>query len=133
MYYNYAKKFNKFGAKKREVNGITYHSGREAQEAEDIELMKKAGVITEWRRQVKLPLDVNGHHITNYFIDFILYYPDGKIELREVKGMVLDTFRNKWSLLEAILVKNSQDRKRIYEAIGYKNPKKHRIEMIIVK
>ncbi len=133
MYYNYAKKFNKFGAKRQEYNGIKYDSGREAQEAGEIDLMMKAGIIKEVRRQVTIPLYINDCKICSYRADFVLYFKDGLIQIREVKGMILNEFMTKWKMLEAILVKNSKDRKRIYEAIGYKNPKKHRIEMVIVR
>ena len=131
-YFQYAKKFNKFGAKKQVWNGIKYDSGREAQEAMELDLMKRGGVLKEIKRQVTIPLYVNGCKICSYRADFVLFYKDGKVEIREVKGLIMDTFRLKFKLLEAILQKNTPDIKRIYEALEF-NPKKHRLEMIIVR
>ena len=39
----------------------------------------------------------------NYFIDFKVIYPNGSIELVEVKGFETDVWRLKWKLTEALL------------------------------
>lgn len=89
-------------AKKQTYGGQNYQSGFEAGYAMELDLRLKAGEITKWERQVKIPLDVNGYHITNYFIDFIVYYPDGMVEYVETKGYETDVWKMKWKLFEAL-------------------------------
>lgn len=95
--------FNKYRAASSSYNGILFHSKKEAAYAAELDLRKKAGDILNWERQVKLSLDVNGYHITNYFIDFKVTYPDQTIELVEVKGFETPEWKLKWKLAEAIL------------------------------
>ena len=77
-------------------------SGREADEASHIELMRKAGEIKSWDRQVKLDLTVNGVHIGNYYVDFMIEHNDGTVEYREVKGAETPTWIMKWRLAKAL-------------------------------
>src|SRR6476661_2411625 len=97
----YERRGNKFGAKSTIYNGIQYHSRKEAGYAAELDLLKKAGEIKDWERQVKISLDVNGHHITNYFCDFLVTMKDGSQELHEVKGFETEIYRLKLLLLEA--------------------------------
>ena len=62
----------------------------------------KAGELIEIKRQVKIPLDVNGEHITNYFIDFVAIRKDGVQEYIEVKGFVTELWKFKWRLFEVL-------------------------------
>lgn len=96
------RKGNKFGAKRSSYNGIQYHSKLEAQYATDLDMLKKAGQIKDWERQVKISLDVNGYHIANYYIDFIVYHTNGTTEYVEVKGFPTEVWRLKWKLFEAL-------------------------------
>ena len=50
---------------------------------------------------MKLDLKVNGQHITNYYIDFIIFHNDGSKEYVETKGYPTDLWRIKWAILEA--------------------------------
>lgn len=102
MRFQFRKSRNKYGAKKQEFQGNRYDSGRECQEAVCLDLMLKAGEITAWERQVKIPLEVNGKHIANYYIDFVIHHKDGTMEYREVKGVETDTWRMKWRIFEAL-------------------------------
>jgi len=68
------KTMNKYGAKRQEYNGHKYHSMFEAQVAEDLDTRIKAGELERVERQVKIDLQAYGQHITNYFMDFVLYY-----------------------------------------------------------
>ncbi len=98
----YQKRGNKYGAKSILYEGKQYHSKREAGYAAELDLLKKAGEIKEWERQIKIPLGVNGCHITNYFIDFKIEHMNGDIEFVEVKGFETDVWRLKWKLFEAL-------------------------------
>lgn len=92
---------NKYHAKSTIYEGHVYHSKLEAAYAESLDLRKRAGDIKDWQRQVKLDLKVNGQHITNYFIDFVVHHNGGEKEFVECKGMEMDLWKIKWKILEA--------------------------------
>lgn len=94
---------HKFNAKTKMYNGRTYHSKREAEHAMALDWMKKAGEIAQWHPQHKVALKVNGHHICNYYPDFLVILPDGSRQIHEVKGFATEIFRLKWKLFEALL------------------------------
>jgi Protein of unknown function (DUF1064) len=79
-----------------------YHSKGEATYARDLDILLKAGHLTEIVPQYKIDLSVNGKHITNYIIDFKVTHADGEVEYIEYKGFATDTWKLKWKLLEAI-------------------------------
>lgn len=93
---------NKLGAKGQYYNGSYYHSHGEAEYAQQLDFRLKGGDITDWKRQVKISLDVNGHHVTNYFMDFIVTHNDGSTELIEYKGFETRHWEIKWALLHAL-------------------------------
>ncbi len=107
MYINYFKKpkfkSNKYNAKSSTYKGITYHSKLEAEYAMILDDMLKKKEIKGWKRQIKIPLDVNGFHICNYYIDFVVEENDGTLNYTEVKGYQTEIWRLKWKLTEAIL------------------------------
>ena len=104
------RKQNKYHNITSEHNGIFYHSKKEAAYAAELDLRKKAGDIIGWERQVKISLDVNGYHICNYYIDFVVQCTDGVIEYVEVKGFETDMWRLKWKLFEALYGKEINTR-----------------------
>jgi len=102
---------NKYRNVKTEYNGINYASKLEAGYAVELDIVKKAKEIKEWHRQVKISLDLNGYHIANYYVDFSIDHNDGTIEYVECKGMVMEVWRLKWRLMEALYqekIKNGQ-------------------------
>lgn len=96
------RKANKYGNTTKEYNGRWYHSKLEAKYAQELDLMKKAKEIKDWIPQFKLSLDVNGKHITNYYVDFLVTNNDNSQELWEIKGFETDTWRMKWRLATAL-------------------------------
>lgn len=88
-----------------EYKGVIYDSAFEASYAAELDYRIKSGEIIRWDRQVKIDLRSNGFHIANYYIDFIVYYPDKTKEYVEVKGKETESWRMKWRLLEAMLSK----------------------------
>lgn len=62
----------------------------------------KAGEVTKWVPQVKIELVVNGCHIADYIIDFMVELSDGSVEYHEVKGKELQLWKLKWELTKAI-------------------------------
>lgn len=89
-------------ARKTEYNGKTYHSAFEAEYAQYLDILLKAKQIKSWRGQIRMPLDVNKHHICNYIVDFEVTNNDGSITYIEVKGYETDVWRMKWKLFEAL-------------------------------
>jgi len=96
------KRQNKYGNVARDYNGTLYDSKKEAAYAQELDLRIKAGELKSWDRQVRISIDVNGKHICNYFIDFVLYHTDGLKEYVEVKGFETPVWRLKWKLFEAL-------------------------------
>lgn len=94
---------NKYNNVTTEYNGIKYDSKLEAKVAQDLDWRLKAGDIIEWRRQVKIPLHVNGVFIANYYIDFIYTDKNGEVTYLEVKGLELAVWALKWKLLTALI------------------------------
>ena len=92
---------NKYHAKTSVYEGVAYHSKLEAAYAQELDFRVKAKDIKSWERQVKLDLKVNGVHITNYIMDFVIHHNDGSREFVECKGLEMDLWKIKWKILEA--------------------------------
>lgn len=93
---------NKYGSTSHEYDGRVYHSKAEANYAQELDLLLKAGELLEVIPQYRIPLNVRGKHICDYLVDFKVIHSDGSEELIEVKGMVTEIWRLKWKLTEAI-------------------------------
>lgn len=91
-----------FAAKKVSVGDKHYDSKFEGKYGFELELSKNAGQIKDFRTHVGIPLEVNGYHICDYYIDFIVYHNDGTIEYVETKGIEFPIWRFKWKLFEAL-------------------------------
>ena len=87
----------------KDYNGVTYHSTFEAKVARDLEIKKRAGLIKDIKRQVKIELYAYDKHICNYIIDFVVINKDDEKEYIEVKGFETDVWRLKWKLFEAMI------------------------------
>ena len=113
-------------AKKTEYKGSIYDSKFEAQIANDIEMMKLAGEVIKWERQVKIPLEVNGYLVCNYYIDFIVYR-DGETEYIEAKGYPTPVWKLKWKLFEALYTKPENKLTVIMQG-KYRPPKARKVK-----
>jgi hypothetical protein len=111
---SFLKRKNKFNAQKQKVGGVMYDSKMEASYAEQLEWRKKAGEITDIKRQHKIEIRVNGHLICNYYVDFLVTLADGTRQYHEVKGFSTDVFRMKWKLCMAL--KDEIDKDAGFEA-----------------
>lgn len=94
-------KKNKFNAIKQTYKGKSYDSRLEAKYAAKLDWRIKAGEVTKYETQHKIPLGYNGQHFTNYFIDFKVWLQDGTIEYHEVKGLETDLWKLKWKMTKA--------------------------------
>ena len=106
-------KRNKYGNRRTEVDGIMFHSAKEAKRYTELKLMEKAGAIRGLRLQVPFDLEVNGVKICRYVADFVYeeQIHGEKIFSRglwgtvieDVKGKRTDVYRIKAKLMKAIL------------------------------
>lgn len=87
-----------YSASKSGKNDSRFEAGK----ARELELLKKAGQIKDFREQEKLELVVNGFIVCTYKIDFTIEHLDGTIEYLETKGYATDTWKLKWKLFDAL-------------------------------
>ena len=92
---------NKYGAIKTVVDGITFHSKKEADRYRQLALLESTGKIDNLRLQPRIPLMVNGVKIGHYVGDF-QYVHQGKQVLEDVKSIVTRTpvYKIKKKILE---------------------------------
>lgn len=94
---------NKWDTAKKTVYGNKmYDSKFEASCAFDLDVRVAAKEITHYDTQVRIPLEVKGYKICDYYIDFVAYRTDGVTEYIEAKGLPSDVWKVKWKLFEAI-------------------------------
>lgn len=92
---------NKYGSTSHEYDGRVYHSKAEANYAQELDLLLKAGEVLEWTPQFKIDLKANGKQICTYIPDFFVVMADGSKELHEIKGFATEVYRLKRKIMEA--------------------------------
>lgn len=95
----------KYKNERTQVDGFWFDSLKEAEYYGKLKLLKRAGVLSKFEKQVNYPLMVNGHKICVYRADFVLYYPDGSVVVVDVKSEAtvnISTFKLKKALMWAI-------------------------------
>jgi hypothetical protein len=65
-------------------------------------MMVKAGAIKSYRGQVRYGLDVNGIHICDHIVDFVVENNEGVEYVAEVKGFATEVWNLKHKLFKAI-------------------------------
>ena len=100
-------KRNKFNAVKTEIDGVVFHSRKEAARFSQLKLYEKGGLITDLRLQVpyelipKLVINGKTERAIKYVADFVYYDTVHKVEIVEdVKGMITDVFKLKYKLMK---------------------------------
>ncbi len=86
----------------RTWEGRTYHSRAEMAYAQELELMRKAGLIQSWEPQFPLEMLVNGTSVCFHFVDFRVIERNGKSYFVEVKGHEEPIWRFKVKVLKAL-------------------------------
>ena len=93
----------KYRNKITEINGIKFHSKKEANRYIELRILEKAKKIKYLELQPKIPLMVNGKKIGNYIGDF-KYFDIEKLEyvIEDVKSPITKTpiYRLKKKILE---------------------------------
>ena len=79
--------WNKYGAKKTTVDGITFDSRHEAERWCELVIMERAGVIEGLQRQVRFEIvgKTDKFRARYYVADFV-YREDGKLVVEDAKG-----------------------------------------------
>jgi len=93
MGFDPAPKKNKFGARKKEVDGVTFDSTKEAKRYQALKLMEQAGQIRDLRTQVEYLLipkqkkPAGGlERAASYSADFVYLDSDGNQVVEDVKS-----------------------------------------------
>lgn len=89
---------HKYHAIRTEIDGLKFDSKAEARYYRDLCLLKKAGEVVFFLRQV--PFDLPGS--VKYRCDFEVFYTDGHVEFVDVKGFSTPTFKMKKKMVEAL-------------------------------
>lgn len=101
---------SKFNNIKVEIDGHFFDSKKESEFYGVLKLKKQAGIIKDFKMQVKYDINVNKIHIANYFLDFLVFNTDNSIEYIDIKGKSKKT--NKFIKTSVFSLK-----KRLVEAI----------------
>jgi len=92
---------SKYGANKTWVNGICFDSKGEAEYYQDLLFRMLAGDIVGIGRQVEFILLDGDGTVIKYKADFVVWFPDGRAEVHEFKGMELPAWLLKEKLFRA--------------------------------
>jgi hypothetical protein len=93
-------RFTKYGNKKKAVNGITFHSKKEADRYLDLLLLEKCGKIECLMLQLAFPIIINDIKVFTYKCDF-RYVENGEIIIEDVKGFKTAIYKLKKKCVEA--------------------------------
>lgn len=99
---------NKFGARKKQVDGITFDSTHEAEVYMGLKLRAIAKEIERIQCHVPIRVEVNGDHVFTYECDFVWWYPNGTSAVYQDakgyrKGAAYQLFRLKKAVVKAAL------------------------------
>ena len=107
--FNYRKSRMKYKNETQTVDGINFHSKKEAGYYQQLKIEKRCKLIKGFERQVSFELFAyspaamrfEGVSVCKHIVDFLVTLPDGKREVREVKGFATDVWDLKRKLFEA--------------------------------
>lgn len=98
-----AKKKSKYGANKKEVDGIRFDSEKEAKRYQELKLLQKAGVIGLLELQVPYELNEGGTHSLRYIADFVYMVSEtGEKVVEDAKGFRTKEYKKKRRLMKKI-------------------------------
>lgn len=83
------------------LEGIKFHSKKEADRYGDLRLLEKAKEISKLKLQVKFLLVIDGEQVSSYIADFT-YLKAGKLVVEDVKGFKTEGYRLKKKLMAAL-------------------------------
>lgn len=89
---------HKFRAIQTELDGIIFPSKKEAKEYQRLMLLKKSGEVLFFLRQVPFHLPGN----IKYVLDFLIFWANGEVTFKDVKGMKTAMYILKKKQVEAL-------------------------------
>lgn len=97
---------NKFNARKKVVDGITFDSTHEAEVYQGLKLRQMAGQISDLKTHVPIRVVINSHYVFQLIVDFT--YKVGPQEVFEdakgyKKGAAYQLFRLKKAIIKAAM------------------------------
>lgn len=96
--------YAKYRNVKASVDGITFHSKKEANRYVELKLLQKAGEISNLELQKKYPMVVNGVKVCEFWADFAYIDQKGNEVTEDVKSPITrkePTYRLKNKLFKA--------------------------------
>lgn len=101
----YGVRMDAAGKAARTIDGIVFHSRREAKRWAELKLLEKAGLIRDLARQMPFPIlaqrpDGTRVAVGTYVCDFV-YMQDGQRVIEDAKGVATESYRLKKKLVEA--------------------------------
>ena len=100
------KRKSKFNNEKTIVDDILFDSKKEADYYLELQILKKAGVVTDFELQPKFVLQPSYYkdgkkiQAITYKADFKVFYKDGRVEIVDTKGFETQVFKIKKKMLE---------------------------------
>ena len=94
-------KRSKYRNKRTFYNGVWFSSQKEAGRAGELDLLVRSGYVRSWEAQPRFPIEHQGQKICTYVGDFKVEYPDGHVEIEDVKGMKTPVYKLKRKLVKA--------------------------------
>lgn len=91
----------KYRAVKTYVDGIMFHSKREAARYSELKMLERCGMCVGLVLQPKFPIVVNGVKVCTYIADFAYRDQTGKQYIEDVKGVRTALFSLKAKLFHA--------------------------------
>ena len=91
----------KYHNRKTKYAGQVYDSAAEARRAQELDLLKAAGQVKEWRRPERVIVWMSGQDRITYRPDFLVYGADGHAWFEDVKGVQTEAFRIKAKLFRS--------------------------------
>jgi len=100
VYLNINDDSTKFGNKWVMINGFKFQSIKEGCYYQYLRGEKLLGNVKDFHLQVPFPIIVNSKLICTYIADFVVYYPNGSMQVIDPKGIRTETFKKKKRLLK---------------------------------
>jgi hypothetical protein len=95
---------SKFHNVPKRVDGILFHSGKEARRYVELRGMERAGIIRDLELQPRYRLEFNGERICDYIADFRYHDNERRADIVEdVKGVRTEVYKLKKRLMKALL------------------------------
>jgi Protein of unknown function (DUF1064) len=93
---------NKYHAQAVQIDGIRFHSKKEAHRYGELLLLQRAGLIHNLQLQPRFDIIINHRKIGFYKADFRYISQDGQTHIEDAKGVSTAVYRLKKRIVEAM-------------------------------